>query len=203
MRAPRLVVAVLAGVVVSLASAPSAFAVETGQITGRVTDAVTDAMTQAGIEGLEVCAGLRSEVFRGHCALTGANGEYTIPEVPTGSYIVEFFVPFQNIGPGPSQSNLDYAPQYYDGKNSPAEAEEVTVTAGETTRGGRGRNDQVSRQRNVDRRSAGHHAARARDAARDADRIEADGVQRCGPGARRVQSGSVPGIDRAGHGAWW
>jgi hypothetical protein len=117
------VLAVLAAVAVPLGFAPSALAAETGRVTGTVTDAAT----QAGIEGVEVCARLRSERFGGHCAHTGANGEYTITEVPAGSYIVEFLVPFQ--------SDLDYAPQYYDGKASQAEAEEVTVTAGETTGG--------------------------------------------------------------------
>jgi hypothetical protein len=96
---------------------------------------VTDAATQAGIEGLQVCAGLRSEVFGGYCARTGQNGEYTLSEVPAGSYDVEFFAPLQGGGPGHSESNLDYAPQYYDGRGTPAEAEEVTVTTAETTGG--------------------------------------------------------------------
>jgi hypothetical protein len=124
------VLAVLAAFAVPLGFAPSALAAEPGQVAG----AVTDAATQAGIEGLEVCARLRSERSGGHCARTGQNGEYTIPEIPAGSYIVEFSVPFEG-GPGSSQSDLDYAPQYYDGKASQAEAEEVTVTAGETTLG--------------------------------------------------------------------
>jgi hypothetical protein len=124
------VLSLLAVVAVPLGFAPSALAAETGQVVG----AVTDAATQAGIESLEVCARLRSERSGGHCARTGQNGEYTIPEIPAGSYIVEFSVPFQG-GPGFSQSNLDYAPQYYDGKASESEAEEVTITAGETTLG--------------------------------------------------------------------
>jgi hypothetical protein len=102
-----------------------------GWITGRVTDAAT----QAGIEGLEVCAGSRSERVGAYCARSGQNGEYTISEVPEGSYIVEFYVPFQGGGLGDSQSDLDYAPQYYDGRVTPAEAEEVAVTAGEATGG--------------------------------------------------------------------
>jgi hypothetical protein len=125
------VLAVLAAVVVPLGFASSALAAETGRVTGTATDAAT----QAGVEGLEVCAGSRSERVGDHCARTGQNGEYTIQEVPAGSYIVEFSVPFQGGSPGSSLSNLDYAPQYYDGKISQSEAEEVAVTAGETTGG--------------------------------------------------------------------
>src|ERR1700722_4118675 len=117
-------------VVILLGFASNASASEEGRITGRVTDAAT----QAGIEGLEVCARLRSERLGGHCARTGQNGEYTIPQIPAGSYIVEFLVPFQD-GPGSSQSDLDYASQYYDGEVGQAEAEEVTVTGGESKLG--------------------------------------------------------------------
>jgi len=125
------VLGVLFVVAVPLGFASSALATETGRVTGTATDAAT----QAGVEGLEVCAGSRSERVGDYCARTGQNGEYTIPEVPAGSYIVEFSVPFQGGSPGSSLSNLDYAPQYYDGKTSQSEAEEVTVTAGETTGG--------------------------------------------------------------------
>ena len=124
------VLALLAAVAVPLGLAPRALAAETGRVAGTVTDVAT----KAGIEGLEVCARLRSERFGGLCARTGQNGEYTIPEIPAGSYIVEFLVPFQG-GPGASQRDLDYAAQYYAGKTTQAEAEEVTVAAGEATLG--------------------------------------------------------------------
>ncbi len=110
-------------VVILLGFASNASAAEESHIAGRVTDATT----HAGIEGVEVCARLRSEGFGGHCANTDRNGEYTITEVPTGSYVVQFVVPFQ--------SYLDYASQYYDDKVSQTEAEEVTVMAGEAARG--------------------------------------------------------------------
>lgn len=124
------VLAVLAAFVVPFGFAPGALASELSALigeTGQVTGTATDAATQVGIEDLEVCARLRLERFGGHCARTGQNGEYTISEVPAGSYVVEFVVPFR--------SNLDYASQYYDGKAMQSEAEEVTVTVGETTLG--------------------------------------------------------------------
>lgn len=95
MRAGRAlcVLAVLAAVAVSLGFASSALAAEEGRITGTVTDAAT----QVGIEGLQVCAGLRSELFGNYCANTGLNGEYAISQVPAGAYVVEFFVPFKVV----------------------------------------------------------------------------------------------------------
>ncbi len=129
---PRLIVAALIGVCIMLGCASSAMAAtaEEGRIAGRVTDAAT----QAGIEGLEVCARSRSDRFGGYCARTGQNGEYTISEVPAGSYVVEFLVSFFG-GPNFSPGGLDYASQYYDDRARQTEAEEVTVTAGDTTGG--------------------------------------------------------------------
>ncbi len=113
-----------------LCGVPNALAAEDGHVAGTVTDAAT----RAGVEGVEVCARLRSERSGGHCAITGQNGEYTIKEVPVGSYIVEFVVPSLR-SPGSPLSDLDYAPQYYDDKTGSAEAEEVTVLDEDTTSG--------------------------------------------------------------------
>jgi hypothetical protein len=96
-------------------------AAEEGEITGRVTSAVTN----APIEGVEPCAAkVPVTSLPGTCALTNANGEYTIPSLPPGEYIITFIV---------HDSNLDY--QYYNHKYDYSEAEPVTVVAGQTTTG--------------------------------------------------------------------
>ncbi len=94
---------------------------EEGQITGRVTSAVT----KAPIEGVEPCAAkVPVTSLPGTCTLTNANGEYTIPSLPPGEYIITFIV---------HDPKLDY--QYYNHKYDYSEAEPVTVLAGQTTTG--------------------------------------------------------------------
>ena len=88
--------------------------VEGGEITGTVTG--------APLEEIEVCALAGAEPVG--CAITEPSGEYTISGLATGSYTVEFSAP-----------NNAYVTQYYSGKPSPAEAEPVSVTAGNTTPG--------------------------------------------------------------------
>jgi hypothetical protein len=125
----RIYRALIVFIMILFGFASNARAAEAGRITGEVTDAVT----HAGIEGLDVCAGERAEKIGDHCANTSPNGEYAISGIPTGSYVVEFLVPFG--GPDSFQGDLDYAPQYYNGKATSTEAEEVAVTAGQATGG--------------------------------------------------------------------
>ena len=89
-----------------------------GQIAGRVTDASTG----AALGGASACAfGLHVETLS--CGTSKPNGEYTISGLQSGEYEVAFF-----DGPG-------YAPQAYNGKSSPSEANPVSVTAGILTPG--------------------------------------------------------------------
>jgi Carboxypeptidase regulatory-like domain len=116
---------VLAAVAVSLGFASNALAAEYGQISGRVTDA----STHDPIEGITVCARPAGEESGGLCAESGHNGEYTVPYLAPGAYHVGFLVVI------PNEHELDYASQYYNDKSHRAEAETVTVTAGQTTSG--------------------------------------------------------------------
>lgn len=89
---------------------------EGGQIAGRVISASGG----APLEGVEICALVGDQ--EGGCAITGANGEYTISGLASGSYTVKFLAP-------------GYIEQYYNGKSAPTEAEAVSVTAGGTRSG--------------------------------------------------------------------
>lgn len=97
-----------------------ATATSTGQIAGKVTKASGG----AAIEGAEVCAYGASSGEYVNCASTNASGEYTIPGLAAGSYIVEFFPPY---------GADNYLTQYYDGKATSEEADPVSVTQEETT----------------------------------------------------------------------
>jgi hypothetical protein len=92
-----------------------------GQIAGRVTNATTGApIEEVLVFALQSVAGGSTEVVSG--ALTGANGEYTVAGLSSGSYKVAFF--------GPS-----YTPQFYAGVPNQAEAAAVPVTAPQLTSG--------------------------------------------------------------------
>jgi hypothetical protein len=103
--------------VLALTAVPSALAA-TGQITGKVTDAAT----HNPVEGIEVCADLKGFEGEGACKVTSATGEYTLAELASGEYIVEFSVPFK--------SPLDYVTQYYNDAPSEAKATPVNVVSG-------------------------------------------------------------------------
>lgn len=95
-----------------------------GQISGKVVAAAG----KAPIEKLEVCAEADiSEIgFIFKCAATNAAGEYTIGGLSTGTtYVVRFGTGFFE--------QLDYVPQYYNGKEKSSEATPVPVTVGATT----------------------------------------------------------------------
>jgi hypothetical protein len=91
-----------------------------GAISGRVTVAAT----HAPLAEAEACA-YEGEKYDG-CAETNSNGEYTITGLATGSYVVEF---------SSYAFESDYLNQYYDGKSSVSEAQQVGVTAGTTVAG--------------------------------------------------------------------
>lgn len=122
----RWALAVLLGCVALLMLAPGALAAGgAGQITGTVTKAGS----AEDLAGIEVCAfslsagveGLFEEPER--CVITGAGGAYTISELPSGEYDVEFFAP----------SPLNYVTQYYKDKPSFSEAQAVPVGTGVTS----------------------------------------------------------------------
>jgi hypothetical protein len=94
------------------------------QVGGQITGKVTSASTKATVAGIEVCAYESNGIYAG-CATTNSNGEYRVSALASGQYILNFSAPYE--------SNLNYLPQYYNGKSLPAEATTVSVTAGETT----------------------------------------------------------------------
>jgi hypothetical protein len=94
---------------------------EGAQIEGKVTSA-------SGLDPLGeilVCAVEQSGGF-GRCALTKADGEYTLSGLQTGEYTIEFWA---------GLAGLNYLPRYYDEKASLVEAETVSISVGETKAG--------------------------------------------------------------------
>lgn len=109
----------LAVISVALVFAPQALAVEGGTIAGEVKDA----LTSDPIEGIEVCAyDFEGEHLFAECATTGSHGEYVMPGLPAGEYLVEFYSP-------PSRA-LDYVTQYYNGQTSFSKATLVPLASG-------------------------------------------------------------------------
>jgi 5-hydroxyisourate hydrolase-like protein (transthyretin family) len=102
---------------------------------GHIAGVVIDASTDAPIEGLQVCAIESQEPNLDHfrCATTNSSGEYTVPGLVTGEYIVEFHSP--ELNEPLADSIFDYAPQFYDDQTSYAQATKVPVTTGGTTPG--------------------------------------------------------------------
>lgn len=96
------------------------------QAGGQIKGTVTDAATGRDLEGIVVCAleaGGANELYG--CATTTGDGHYTLAELPSGSYEVQFSSSFPFGG-------LEYETQYYDAATSQAAADPVLVTAGAT-----------------------------------------------------------------------
>jgi hypothetical protein len=96
------------------------------QTGGQITGQVTDASTHAPLAKITVCAneavgGELGEL--GGCASTNTAGQYTISGLTEVHYKVEF------------SAGGNYATQYFNGKSTFAEADEVAVIAGFTTSG--------------------------------------------------------------------
>jgi hypothetical protein len=88
-----------------------------------ISGTVTDTATGAPLAKALVCAIAPGEKGpEEFCAVSEANGEYTVRGLPTGSYKLEFFAP-------------GFEPEYYRDKTSEAEAELVSVTAPQLTSG--------------------------------------------------------------------
>jgi molybdopterin-binding protein len=91
----------------------------------RITGNVTDASTREAITGIQVCA-ISATTGEAWCGSSvGLSGEYEILQIPTGKYRIRFSPPFE--------SEMNYFPQFYDGKSSSSEAQVLSVTAGSLT----------------------------------------------------------------------
>ncbi len=92
-----------------------------GEIAGRVTDAATGAPVGEAV-ACALRANAKGSVEAVSCAVSEANGEYTIRGLPSGAYKLGFIA-------------AGFGTQYYNGKSSEAEAESVSVVAPELTQG--------------------------------------------------------------------
>ncbi|HWY91111.1 MAG TPA: carboxypeptidase regulatory-like domain-containing protein [Solirubrobacteraceae bacterium] len=105
---------VMAVVCLAILSAASSAVASTG---GAISGTVISAASKEVIAGIEVCAYESSVPYAEGCKRTSSSGEYTINELPAGSYSVSFFTP--------EGSGLNYIPQSY--------AKAVSIAAGVTT----------------------------------------------------------------------
>jgi len=93
------------------------------QLDGKISGVVTSAATSAPLEGVSVCRYAVHEEYFGICTSTNAQGEYSISGLAATEYKIEF------------SSSENYLTQYYNGKDSLAEADTVAVTPGEMKSG--------------------------------------------------------------------
>ena len=106
--------------------------VENGEITpgingqldqgGRISGTVTDSSTGLDVKGALVCAFAVSKE-EAVCTITGSNGEYVSPPLPSGAYKLEFADP------------RVYLTEYYIDASSYSEAQSVSITEAHTTGG--------------------------------------------------------------------
>ncbi len=94
-----------------------------GNISGKVIDEAG-----SGIEKISVYAYDSSDNSRYHAGLTDSNGEYTVSDLPAGSYKLKFF----SLEITDSSGNL-YLKEWYNDKQSFETADSVAVTSGDTT----------------------------------------------------------------------
>ncbi len=94
---------------------------------GKIIGHVTAAATSAAVEGVEVCALPVDEGTKERCALTNADGEYTLSALRAGDDVLEFG--------GLSGVNKSYQREFDGGKMSYSEASPVTIEAGRTITG--------------------------------------------------------------------
>jgi carboxypeptidase family protein len=107
-----------------------------GQISGTVTNA---SITHPGIGKIEVCATKvsgSSEYDGGECTYTNSSGQYTVSDLESGSYKLEFDGYICSM---PKQGEREcpevYVTSYYHGKQTHKAGETVSVTAGSNTTG--------------------------------------------------------------------
>ncbi len=89
----------------------------------RVTGTVTNAATGRPVQGVGACAE-DEEREVAVCAPSTASGSYAITGVPAGSYKVAFYA-----------AGAGFANQYYDEADTPASAEPIALSGGETVGG--------------------------------------------------------------------
>jgi hypothetical protein len=94
--------------------------IEGGTVTGTVTSA-----KGAAIEGIEVCAESLTGLSGTGCARSGADGAYEVVGLASGEYLIEFS----------ASTELDYAPEFYDGTSDRTKALPLSVSAGASTTG--------------------------------------------------------------------
>ncbi|MFI4989821.1 MAG: carboxypeptidase regulatory-like domain-containing protein [Solirubrobacterales bacterium] len=91
--------------------------------TGGIKGLVTASETEAAIAGIEVCArAIVEPPVAEQCAQTNTSGEYEIAALSAGQYEVRFAAP--------EESELNYFGQFYNGKPTEAEADQVSVSEG-------------------------------------------------------------------------
>lgn len=106
---------------------------------GQITGTVTAEGTAAPIAGVKVCPTWATGHERAEaqfCGLTDAGGDYLIQNVDTGEYTVEFDTRWNpEFEHYEYPEALEFETAWYSGAVSLAEADPVSVTAGQTTEG--------------------------------------------------------------------